>query len=204
MLKTNLLLSVLLLITTAVNAQPFNMDSSINPVELKLKPFKPTNKDSVLQKGRMSIMKVTQVKDTLYYFVQGASIFSPVYVGVTSLDPSVKVKTQLHKMNWKNALRSGTTNSNGQWSEQFKTENDFGIMVVPESKPARYTLLVWVGDEAKLELPGVFKGDAADEKQEEGVKQGSPGNNTNTLLYIIIGALAVIIALLVLRMKKSK
>ena len=200
MRKSNLLL-LMLIISASVIAQPFNLDTSINPVEIKLRPFKPTHKDSALMKGKMNILRVTQVKDTLYYFVQGASIYSPVYVGVTSLDPANKIKVQLHKMNWQNASRSGTTNDKGQWSEKFKTENDFGIMVVPGSKPAKYSILVWVGDEPKMELPSVFSGDAPDEKKDE---KGGKGDSGNTLLYIIIGVLAVAVGFLFFKMKNKK
>ena len=148
----------------------------------------------------MNITRVTQVKDTLYYFVQGASIYSPVYVGLTSLDPSVKVDVRLCKMNWKNFLRSGTTDDKGQWKENFKTENDFGIMVIPQSKPAKYTLLVWVGNEAKLELPTVLGGD---EKKADEKSGGGKGGGSNMILYIIIGVLAVAVAFLFLKRKKS-
>ena len=195
------LLLLMLVISASAMAQPFNLDTSINPVEIKLRPFKPTTKDSALQKGKMNIMRVTQVKDTLYYFVQGASIYSPVYVGVTSLDPANKIKVQLHKMNWQNASRSGTTDSKGQWSEKFKTENDFGIMVIPGSKPAKYSILVWVGDEPKMELPTVFSGDAKEEKAAD--KEGKDGSG-NTLLYVIIAVLAVAVGFLFFKMKNKK
>lgn len=195
------LLLLMLVISASAMAQPFNLDTSINPVEIKLRPFKPTTKDSALQKGKMNIMRVTQVKDTLYYFVQGASIYSPVYVGVTSLDPANKIKVQLHKMNWQNASRSGTTDDKGQWSEKFKTENDFGIMVIPGSKPAKYSILVWVGDEPKMELPSVFSGDA---KEDKAADKGGKGGSGNTLLYVIIGVLAVAVGFLFFKMKNKK
>ena len=200
-MRKNCFLLLFLFIAASVTAQPFNLDTSINPVEIKLRPFKPTHKDSALQKGRMNIIRVTQVKDTLYYFVQGASIYSPVFVGVTSLDPANKIKVQLHKMNWQNANRSGTTDDKGQWSEKFKTENDFGIMVIPQSKPAKYTLLVWVGDEAKIELPPVI-----DENKGEGSASGKSGGgmSQSTILYIIIAVLVVIVAFLFLKRKNSK
>jgi hypothetical protein len=200
-MRKSFLCLLMLIISASVMAQPFTLDSAINPMEIKLRPFKPNNKDSVLQKGRMNIIRVNQVKDTLYYFVQGASIYSPVYVGVTSLDPANTVKVQLHKMNWQNASRSGTTDSKGQWSEKFKTENDFGLMVVPSSKPAKYTILVWVGDEPKMELPSVFSGDAKDEKAVE--KSGKSGSG-NTLLYVIIGLLAIAVGYLFFKMKSKK
>ena len=184
----------------ALSAQPSNLDTAINPVELKLLPFKPTAKERELEKGRMNITRVTQSDDTLYYFVQGASIYSPVYVGVTSLDPSNKIDVRLHKMNWKNANRSGSTDDKGQWSEKFKTENDFGIMVIPQSKPAKYTLLVWVGDEAKIELPPVL------DKDKDAASGGGKGGgmSQSTILYIVIGALAVIVAFLFFKLKNRK
>ncbi len=66
---------------SALLAQPFNFNPTIKPVELKLFPYKA--KDKAKDKGKMNVTRVKQVKDTLYYFVKGASIYSPVYVGVT-------------------------------------------------------------------------------------------------------------------------
>lgn len=200
MKKTLLLPALFFLMIFVSNAQPFNLEPSIEPVELKLLPFNPKDPARAMEKGRMNITRVTQVKDTLYYFVQGASIYSPVYVGLTSLDPSVRIDVRLCKMNWKNFNRSGSTDAKGQWSEKFKTENDFGIMVIPQSKPARYTLLVWVGNEAKIELPPVIGGDPKDAEKKSGGKSGGGGN---TLLYVIIGVLAVAVAFLFLKRKKS-
>lgn len=200
MKKTLLLPALFFLLICAASAQPFNLEPSIEPVELKLLPFNPKDPARAMEKGKMNITRVTQVKDTLYYFVQGASIYSPVYVGLTSLDPSVKIDVRLCKMNWKNFNRSGTTDDKGQWSENFKTENDFGIMVIPQSKPAKYTLLVWVGNEAKIELPPVLGGDAKKADEKSG---GGKSGDSNTLLYVIIGVLAVAVAFLFLKRKKS-
>lgn len=200
-MKKTILLLVFAFLVALAYGQPFNLDTAINPVELKLLPFNPKDKARELEKGKMNITRVTQVKDTLYYFVQGASIYSPVYVGVTSLDPANKIDVRLHKMNWKNASRSGSTDEKGQWSEKFKTENDFGIMVIPQNKPAKYTLLVWVGDEAKIELPPVI-----DENKGEGGTSGKSGGgmSQSTILYIIIAVLVVIVAFLFLKRKNTK
>jgi hypothetical protein len=89
MLKNNLMLQ-LLIISVSVFTQPFNLDTSINPVEIKLRTFSLLTKIQPLMKGKMNILRVTQIKDTLHYFVQGASIYSPVYVGVISLDRATK------------------------------------------------------------------------------------------------------------------
>ncbi len=204
MQKKCLFILLLLIGSVSVMSQPFNLDTSINPVEIKLRAFSPKGKDSALQKGKMNILRVTQVKDTMYYFVRGVSIFSPVYTGVTSLDPANKIKVQLHKMNWENANRSGSTDHNGKWSDQFKTENDFGIMVIPETKPARYSILVWAGEEAKIELPSLFSEETGAEKEtvsEPG--QTKKSGSGKTVLYVIIGGLAVAVGFLLFKMKKK-
>lgn len=197
-MKNFFLCFVLIFIYNLTNAQPFTLDPAIQPVELKLQPFSPKQKDREKQKGRINVTKVTQVKDTLYYFVQGASIFSPVYVGVTTNEPANKINVQLSKMVWKNIDRKGSTDEKGRWHETFKTENDFGIMVVPDSKPAKYTLMVWVGDEARLELPSVMKN--AGEETKEKNKKGSG----SLILYIVIGALVILVAFLFFKLKNRK
>lgn len=198
-MKTITLFTVLLLSMITLQAQPFTLDPAIQPVDLALHPFAP--KDKPVQKGRISLTKVNQVKDTLFYVVQGASIFSPVYVGVNSFDPANKVTIQVSKMNWKNADRRGTTDEKGHWHATFKTENDFGIMVIPEKKTTKYTLMVWVGDEAKFELPAVFQnGKDAGEKTSGPKAKGG----MSTVLYVVIGVLALAVIFLFLKLKNRK
>jgi hypothetical protein len=199
--KTNLLLllPLLLLLGEKGNSQPFTLDPAIKPVELVLKNVNPSNLPKA--KGRMNVSEVTQNEDTAYYFVQGASIYSPVYVGLKLQDAANPVTISLHKMNWQNENRSGTTNDKGSWSEQFKTENDFGIRVVASSKPSTYSLVVWVGDEPKMELPTVFSNESS-QKSETGKTSG--GFLKNNLLYIIIGVMAIAIIVLFFMLKKRK
>ena len=146
----------LLLHSAALWAQPFTLDKKFKATELKLNKFSPTNDPKA--SGRISIAEVTQKDDTLYYFVKGASIYSPVYVGLQSTGSKKEsVSVSLHKLSWKNAERSGTTDASGHWEDKFKTENDFGIRVSVKNKPATYSLMVWVGDAPKIEPPSVFK-----------------------------------------------
>lgn len=178
-------------------AQPFTLDDNIKPVELTLIDYK---KEDTLKKGRINITEVTQVKDTLYYFVKGLSMFSPVYFGITAKAESGNVKAYLCKDNWKTVNQEGETGSKFHWDTKFKTEGDFGIMVVVENKPTDYALVVWVGNEAKdVGITSPFKeGAAAD-------KKGKGGNFfKDNLMYIIIGVLVVIIALLFVKLKNRK
>lgn len=183
-------------------AQPFNMNPDIEPYEIKLKPYNPTSGQPELAKGMMGYLDIKQDQDTAYFFVRGISIFSPVFVNVSSSDPAEKVRVQLHKINWEHALKSGTTDDKGSWNDSFKTEGDFGIMVIPQSLPTNYTLLVWAGDEVKSELPTVFKkrGDAVGDSSEnsKAKSEGSPW------LYLIIGFLLAVVGLLAFKVLKKK
>lgn len=186
----------LVIISSTIIAQPFNLDENIKPVELTLHTFNPPADPKA--KGKLNVTEVTQVKDTLYYFARGISIYSPVYVGVTVKDEANPVKVGLYKMNWKTPSRSGHTDEKGHWEEKFKTEGDFGIMVVTKTKPATYSLIVWAGDEAKFELPTVFSSG-------KNAAAGKGGNFLkDNLLYIIIGLLAVVIGVLVFKLKNKK
>jgi hypothetical protein len=195
-----LLIVVLFFIQQFALAQPFTLEEKIKPVELILKAVNPAKLPKA--KGRMNVTEVTQAEDTAYYFVQGASIYSPVYVGLKLKDAANPVKVSLHKMNWKNENRSGSTDNQGRWAEHFKTENDFGIRVIAPVKPSTYSLVVWVADEPKMELPTVF-GDKVSEKDKTAVNSSGKGGS-GKLLYIIIGVMAVAIAVLFIMLKKRK
>ena len=126
-------------------------------------------------------------------------MYSPVYFGLTTKADSGNIKVYLCKDNWKTINREGETGSKAHWDTKFKTEGDFGIMVIPERKPANYTLVVWAGSEAKdVGITSPFKGGA-------GAAQKSSGGNffKNNLMYIIIGLLVAIIAILMLKRKNK-
>jgi preprotein translocase subunit SecF len=193
-LKKFLLIITLLLSSTLLMAQPFTLDIKFKPLQLKLHKYNPPKEPKA--KGRISISQTTQTEDTLFYFVKGASIYSPVYFGIQTNDPSNSVDVSLHKLSWKKAERSGTTNANGYWEQRFKTENDFAIRVIAKEKPVAYSIMVWVGDEAKMELPTVFK---------KGTIVSGGGNFLkNNLVYIVIAGLIIIILILFFKYKNKK
>jgi LPXTG-motif cell wall-anchored protein len=102
----------------------------------------------------------------------------------------------LNKENWHQANKSGETDGKGHWQTSFKTEGDFGIMVVPKTKPAKYTLVTWMGKEAKevgVSSPFSDKAPGAD-----------GGFFKKNLLYIVIGAVVLLgILFFVLKRKKT-
>lgn len=195
-IQSLLIFSWLFLLQLNVSAQPFNLNEKIQPTELNLVDYK---KDDTVRKGRINITEVTQAKDTSYYFVKGLSMFSPVYFGLTAKADMGNIKVNLCKDNWSQINQNGETGDQSHWQTNFKTEGDFGIMVVAEKKPADYTMIVWVGDEAKeVGITSPFK--EGDDKPIVNQKGSFMKDN---LLYIIIGLLVVIIGLLFFKLKKK-
>lgn len=185
-----------LLSVEIVKAQPFTLEN-ITPTELVMVNYK---KDDTLRRGMINVTTVTQVKDTAYYFIKGLSMFSPVYFGLTTPEGNGNIRVQLCKDNWKTANRSGETGEKRHYQEQFKTEGDFGIMVIAEQKPASYTMVTWMGKEAKeVGIESPFKEGGA-----TAADAGSGGFLKNNYLYILIGLLVIVIAGLFYKLKKSK
>lgn len=180
-------------------AQPFTLEKDVNPTKLKFHKFSPPSDPKV--KGKLNVTEVTQVKDTMYFFTNEVSIYSPVYVGVTTADKANPLEVRLAKMNWKTPDRSGNTGSTGHWEEKFKTETDFGIMVIAKNKPAKYSLIVWNGDEVNLDMPSVFTNDKGKTAE---VKKGGEGFFKKNMLYIIIGLLVIVVGFLVFKLKNKK
>lgn len=191
--------SMLFLLQNNAHAQPFTLEEHIKPIELKMLNINPKKANA---KGRMAVSNITQVKDTMYFFANGFSIFSPAYVGVTVKDKAIPVQVDLFKQNWKNVNRSGNTGSNGHWQDKFKTEGDFGIRIIAPVKPASYTIIVWNGAEVKPEMPSPFSNGKGNSSVKT-TKDGKSGSG-NTLLYVIVGLLALIAALLFIKLKNRK
>ncbi len=192
-----LLLTICLIGIGKLHAQPFSLDENIKPIELNFIPVNPPKKP--MAKGRMNVTIINQVVDTMYFFAKGFSMYSPVYVGVTAKDKSVPLQVDLCKENWLTASRQGNTGDKGYWEDKFKTEGDIGLRIIAPTKPAGYTIVVWNGEEVKVDLPSPFS-------------KGSPGGGggglmgflKHNMLYIIIGVLLLVIAFLFFKFKKKK
>ena len=190
------LLAVCLFACQRLIAQPFSLTESVQPVELNLTEYKKDGDDKA--RGRISVNTYQQDKDTLYYFVKGLSIYSPTYFSLNSSDPDADLTVNLCKENWHNNHQAGEIKGKGIWNSKFKTEGDFGIMVIAHKKPAKYVLLVWTGEEMKIEMPSVFKtANAAD--------LGGGGWLGRNKMAVIIGvAVLLIVSFLFFKLQKKK
>jgi hypothetical protein len=184
----------LFIISQKGTSQPFTLEEKIQPVELTWEEYK---KDDKKAKGRVSTKACNQDTDTAYYWIQGISMYSPAFFTITASDPSADLKINLCKENWKQSHQSGSIKGKGKWNTKFKTEGDFGIQVITTKKPVRYALLVWAGDEVKVDLPSPFKGGAAAGGGEGWLKKNM------TLVIVVLAALAVI-GFLLFKLKRQK
>lgn len=179
-------------------AQPFSLDEHIQPVELNFTEHKKEGEEKA--KGRISINDLTQDKDTMYYFIKGLNMYAATYFSLNSKEPDADIEILLCKENWHKAHRTGEVKGNKLWKTDFKTEGDFGIMVIANKKPTRYALLVWTGEEMKIDMPSVFKeGDGTGGKTAAG-----SGGNKNTLFIVIGVVLVAIIGFLAYKLKNKK
>ncbi|OSZ80588.1 hypothetical protein CAP36_04875 [Chitinophagaceae bacterium IBVUCB2] len=178
-------------------AQPFNLEERIVPKELIFEEYKKEGAEKA--NGRISMNQLTQDTDTAYYFIKGLSMYSPTYFSLNSSDPAADIKVHLCKENWKIFHHQGEVKGKSIYKNNFKTEGDFGIMVVANKKPAHYVLMVWTGAEMKIELPTVFKGS-------DGVAGSSGGGwfKKNMTLIIVAAAALLIISFLLVKLKKKK
>lgn len=178
-------------------AQPFNLEERIVSKELIFEEYKKEGAEKA--NGRISMNQLTQDTDTAYYFIKGLSMYSPTYFSLNSSDPAADIKVHLCKENWKTFHHQGEVKGKSIYKNNFKTEGDFGIMVVANKKPAHYVLMVWTGAEMKIELPTVFKGS-------DGVAGSSGGGwfKKNMTLIIVAAAALLIISFLLVKLKKKK
>ena len=191
------LLAICLLGVIRSQAQPFSLDERIKPIELTFVNMDPPNKP--LAKGRMNVTVINQVEDTMYFFGKGFSTYAPAFIGVTAKDPAKPLQVELCKENWLSASRKGNTGDKGYWEDKFRTEGDMGIRIIAKTKPAGYTIVVWSGEDVKVDVPSAFSKD----------KPGSSGGGfmgflKKNFLYIIIAVLLLVIGFLYFKFKKKK
>lgn len=191
-----LFISLFFIFLKQTNAQPFNLDNRIVPVELNFEEHKKEGAEK--PKGRISMNTLSQENDTAYYYIKGLSMYSPTYFSLNSADPNADIKVNLCKENWKTFHHQGEVKGKSIYKNNFKTEGDFGIMVVANKKPAQYVLLVWTGDEMKIDMPSVFK-------SADGAASGGGGwLKKNMTIVIIVAAALLIILFLLVKLKKKK
>ncbi len=140
-IKFILTLAMLLQFIGMAIAQPYTLDKKIKPIQLRLIPYNGDKGDSTW-KGQVNFTTVTPKKDSTYFFVNGLSVYQPIFLSATGKKNNVQII--LCKNTWKMADQTGNLKQEGKWNTQFKTEGSFGILVVTTSREP-YQLFIWAG-----------------------------------------------------------
>lgn len=184
-------------------AQPFTLDENIKHVELKLKE---DNRKG--HEGEMSIITLSTVDSTRYYFVTGHELWQFLDILVTPLDDDRSLKVSLAQDNWEAPDMEKTdngTDENGIISFKIRTWGSFGIKVEsPENKTTNFSIAVLASPPQQNYLGSPFVKITENQMKASGSSDGAVenpasnggGNGGNTLLYILLGVAILVIGLL--------
>ncbi len=85
------------------------------------------------------------------FFVPNVFVLQPVVVTVFAKKPGDAIKVRLGKDRWDETLLEGITGADGKAILKFRTQGEVRITVSADAPAKPYSLLVWVGDEVKVE-----------------------------------------------------
>ncbi len=181
-------------------AQPFTLDDKIKPVELAL-----IEDTRIGHEGEKSIVTLSTVDSTRYYFVSGHEMWQFLDILVTPLDDmAYPIEVSLAQDNWEspNMVKTSRDAEDGIISFKTRTWSKFGIKVKSlENKIVNFSIIVLASPPQKSYLGNPFT-----KIEESKMKAGSDGNTSNngssdsgggkTILYILLGVAILVIGLL--------
>jgi len=142
--------------------------------------------------------------------VADLAVLQPVEVMLFTPAADDDVRIELSKFILDGPARSGSTKGEGFVSFKFRTQGDLQIKLVSPNGPTVYRLFVWAGNEISPPMPSVFMsmGDYL-RRQAPAASGGVPAPAAATgspfLLWVIAGALVIIVGLLgVLVLKRGR
>jgi len=100
--------------------------------------------------GSIAVATGTTGSEPLRFLVDGLGAYQPVSVVATTGNPTVPVRVALAKTNWKEELRSATTEQDGGATLQLRTQGELRITVTsPNGGTVPLVLAVWAGEDLK-------------------------------------------------------
>lgn len=148
-------------------------------------------------------------KDSLRFWAEGTIFTQKVMVTVLTENNTDKVKVDIVKNHWEDSKISKET-KNGTFQETFDTAGKFGIVITSETPNTHFYLAVWTSGERVTNMNTIYRNasnsipnttnsistNTDDSNQNE--------NSTGILMYVLIGALTIIILLLAIMVFKKK
>lgn len=155
MMKAIISAALIVVLVYGATAQPFTLNPVIQPTALIFEEF--TKEGDTKPSGRISINKLTQETDTAYYYIGSLSIYGISYVSVTTANDAENLQVDLFKENWTDKLKGGIVKGKSHWKETFRTEGDFGIRIITQTKPSYYALIIHTTNDIEPDMPSPFK-----------------------------------------------
>lgn len=156
-----------------------------------------------LPHGKSIAIEGTTDKNGDHFLVEALSVLQPVAVTLITNQVEEPLTLTLHKDRWDEIQRSATTGQTGRCTEKFRTQGDTQIRVSTDGPPRSYYLVVWVGEEVEPDIPSPFISMAAYEKSAASRPEAEAGASGTAfsfaggaVLYVIAGALVLIVVLL--------
>ncbi|RZV66309.1 MAG: hypothetical protein EX254_03965 [Flavobacteriaceae bacterium] len=175
--------------------------------------FSPDPKEKNINSAYMQGNTVT---DSLRFWAEGTILPQSVMVTVISEDKEANIKVDIVKDHWEDSKINGLT-ENGLFQESFDTAGKFGIVISSERPKLPFHLAVWTTGEHIPDMATLYYPVSEDsnskktevsntnlENDEAIMNTSTDSNESNTLMYVLIGVLIVIAILLVLLVFKKK
>ncbi|NAS30462.1 hypothetical protein GTQ40_05740 [Flavobacteriaceae bacterium R38] len=196
-----LLLTSLILWNQNSFAQPYTLDKKIKPIELTLKDYK----EFKGAKGLFASKRI-DAGETAYFYVNGFDMLQLMDIYIFLLEKEKDLKVELAKSNWDQPEATYQLSSfeDHTINISLRTYNNFGLKITnEESTPVNLALAVAASPpvEEYLESPFIK---ATPENTGTTTKGGGENLPVSSLLYIIIGVLAGVIIMLIIKQRKNK
>ena len=165
----------------SIKAQPLSREKDLKPLALKLEPDG-SDKELLVAAAEGSASDKGDL-----FLLSGQDMFQPLIIMVYAGTTANPVQVSLHKDSWdENEMSASTDATEGYCEFKVRSAGEVGIKL--KGNAASYVVMAMAGKEImpKIESPFVKKGK---ENKEAGKKE--EGGKSNTLLYVIIGVLAL-------------
>lgn len=147
-LRHNAALAWLLL---ALLATPSAQSADKPPQEKKLS----LKKIGGLENGLIAYVVGSTGPQERRYYVSNVLVTQPVLVTLKADDPDEEIQLRVTKTKWAKSEREASTGKAGRVQVAFRTQGEFGLAVSGAGPGKHYRMTVWVGDEIRRPMQSV-------------------------------------------------
>lgn len=186
--------TILFFLSAVVQAQPLSKEKDLKPLALKLEP------DGSDKEVLVAAAEGTATEKGELILLSGQDMFQPLIIQVYAGNTQNPVQVSLHKDSWdENEMTAATDAAEGFCQFKIRSAGEVGVRI--KGNTAGYVLMAMAGKEImpKMESPFVKKG-----KETKSPDSKDAGGKSNTLLYVIIGVLALALIVVVIKFAGRK